>query len=73
MVTTIYAARKREAFPTNTVVREHGGFFIATTSESLPGEFEIVAVVADHSFDIRHNTAVIDYDDMTDLLEWAVL
>lgn len=73
MAITIYAARNRGAFPDTAVVREHGGFFVATVSDSLPGEFEIVAVAVDHSFNIRHNTAMIDYNEMTDLLEWAVL
>lgn len=72
MAITIYATRKREAFPSNAVVREHGGFFVATVPDSLPGDFEIVAVATDHSFNIRHNTATIDYNEMTDLLEWAV-
>lgn len=73
MPITIYATRQRDAFPSNVIVREHGGFFVSTSPDSIPGEFEIVAVAVEHSFDIRHNEAHIDYNEMTDLLEWAVL
>ena len=71
MTTKVYATRDIDAFPKGTDVREHGGFFIATSQHNIPGAFEIVAEVEDHIFNIRHNSATIDYNDLTDLLDWA--
>lgn len=71
MAIKVYAASRADAFPTGTIVREHGGFYVATVQRSIPGAFEIVAEVSPHSFTIRHNSATIGYDDLTDLLDWA--
>lgn len=75
MATKIYASRKREDFDSVSVrateVRKHGGFYVVTVPRELPGTFEIVAEYTDTSFVIIRNTALIDYDEMTDLLEWA--
>lgn len=72
MSTKVYATRDRAAFPVDMPVREHGGFYVATTKNGIiQGTFEIIAMVDDNHIEILHNSAAISYDDMSDMMEWA--
>lgn len=76
-MTKVYASRDPAAFPAEQTVREHGGFYIATTQDGTmfaqqDSGFEIVAVVNEEHIEILHNSVTtMTYDDMFDLLVWA--
>lgn len=79
MTTKVYASRDPAAFAPDQPVREHGGFYIATSQQDgavfaqPPGTFDIVAKVDDNHIEILHNTVTtMTYDDMVDLMVWAV-
>lgn len=74
MSVKVYASRSLSAFNAFDAcngVREHGGFYVATVPDKLPGVFEIVANVDASTIVIEHNRTALDYNDMTDLIEWA--
>lgn len=73
MTIKVYASRDAAAFPPGSNVREHGGFHILTSHEDIPGTFEIVAKVDEEHIEILHNTVTtLTYDDMFDLMVWAI-